>query len=118
MRKPLQKSFWHTQKIITFNNMRRRNKWREIPFRAFLGFIPAVFISPIVAHIPPHIGWLAYVSGVLASLILGIILVRKEIIDDDFPYGRAGTYLLHLLYYVLGGALGGLAGIFFTYYVE
>ena len=45
------------------------SKWPGYFYRTFIGFVIAAVISPLVAHIPPHIGWLSFLVGIIAARI-------------------------------------------------
>ncbi len=84
--------------------------WPEILYRAFLGFVIAAVISPLIAHIPPHIKWLSWLAGLVAALALGVYHVVKTVKANK----NDGAILLRtiptLIFYIVGGAIGGLIG--------
>lgn len=92
--------------------------WREIPVRAFLGFVIAAVVGPLVAHIPPHIGWLSFVAGVVAAAIVGLIFVRNEMKADREDLEKLTNYALHLAYFILGGCVGGIVGVLAAYFIK
>lgn len=95
-----------------------KNLLQDMSLPAFLGFVVAAIISPLVAHIPPHIGWVSFLSGTAASMILGLYCVGKQVKKDGINAKDGWVYILQLLYYIFGGCIGGVVGILAAYFID
>lgn len=89
------------------------SKWPGYFYRTFIGFVIAAVISPLVAHIPPHIGWLSFLVGIIAAIVVGLRQSVKEAKESK----RSRIMLFGLIFNIMGGALGGMIGVLAAHFI-
>lgn len=81
--------------------------------QASIGFAIAAVISPLVAHIPPHLGWLSYFVGIMAVTAYGIRQAIKEARATEKSRIKIST----IFSFVLGGAVGSILGVLAAHFI-
>ena len=89
------------------------SKWPGYFYRTFIGFVIAAVISPLVAHIPPHIGWLSFLVGIIAAIVVGLRQSVKEAKESK----RSHIMLFGIVSNIIGGALGGMIGVLAAHFI-
>ena len=73
----------------------------------------AAVISPLVAHIPPHIGWLSFLVGIIAAIVVGL----RQSVKGAKESKRSRIMLFGIFFNVIGGALGGMIGVLAAHFI-
>ena len=89
------------------------SKWPGYFYRTFIGFVIAAVISQLVAHIPPHIGWLSFLVGIIAAIVVGLRQSVKEAKESK----RSRIMLFGIVFNIIGGALGSMIGVLAAHFI-
>lgn len=86
-------------------------------YRVFIGFILAAVISPLIAHIPPHKEWVAFVVGIVAAIAYAAYDIFKTYKSEIAKYGAAFVRIGRVWGFLVGGILGGCIGALAAHFI-